>query len=75
MSAGGLRLGVLSIATAESAGADGARTRVDVFALAPEDLDGDGAYIGVELIDRGNSVGGATVYEGRAPRFWRAEHL
>jgi GAF domain-containing protein len=46
-----------------------------VFALEPEDLDGDGAYIGVELIDRGNSVGGATVYEGRAPRFWRAEDL
>ncbi len=44
------------------------RSHVDVFALDPED--GDGVYLGVELVDRGNSVGGHTVYEGREPRTW-----
>jgi hypothetical protein len=44
------------------------RSHVDVFALDPED--GDGVYLGVELVDRGNSVGGHTVYEEREPRSW-----
>jgi hypothetical protein len=38
------------------------RSRIDVFALDPED--DDGVYMGVELGDRGNSVGKYTVYEG-----------
>lgn len=44
-------------------------TRVDLFALDPDDGD-DSAVVGVELIDGGNSVGGLTVYEGRQPTVW-----
>ncbi|HMJ76554.1 MAG TPA: hypothetical protein VK507_11310, partial [Iamia sp.] len=43
-------------------------TRVDVFAVDPED--DAGAYVGVELIDVGNSVAGFTVVESREPRTW-----
>lgn len=45
-------------------------TRVEIFAL-DADLP-DAAYTGVELIDRGNSVAGFVVYEGRPPRQWSA---
>ena len=45
-------------------------TRVEVFALDPDAP--DAAYTGVELIDRGNSVAGFVVYEGRPPRQWSA---
>jgi GAF domain-containing protein len=45
-------------------------TRVEVFALDPETP--DAAYAGVELIDRGDSVAGFVVYEGRPPRQWNA---
>jgi hypothetical protein len=45
-------------------------TRVDVFAVDPED--GAGAYVGVELIDAGNSVAGFTAVESRKPRTWTA---
>lgn len=47
-------------------------TRVEVFALDPDSP--DAAYTGVELIDRGNSVAGFVVYEGRPPRQWSAPH-
>lgn len=43
-------------------------THVEIFALDPgED---DGPYVGVELIDQGNSVAGFTLYEGHEPRTW-----
>jgi hypothetical protein len=46
----------------------GERTRAEMFAL---DGDGvDGAYVGVELIDRGNSITGYALYEGAKPRLW-----
>lgn len=45
-------------------------TRVDVFVVDPED--DAGAYMGVELIDAGNSVAGFTVVESRKPRMWTA---
>ena len=49
----------------------GERTCVEVFAL---DADGaDSAYVGVELIDRGNSMTGYALYEGAKPRLW-TEH-
>lgn len=44
-------------------------TRVDLFALDPDDGD-DSAVVGVELIDGGNLVGGLTVYEGRQSTVW-----
>ncbi len=50
----------------------GEPTCVDVFALDAEDAD-DRPYVGVELIERGTSVAGLTVSEGRAPRLWIAE--
>lgn len=43
-------------------------TRVEVFGLDPDDP--DAAYVGVELIDRGTSVGGFVLYEGRPPHTW-----
>lgn len=49
---------------------DGEPTRVEVFGL---DRDGtDGAYVGVEVIDRGTSVAGIALQEGRAPQVWTA---
>lgn len=45
-------------------------SRVDMFALDSDDGDADGAYVGVELVDRGNSVTGYSLYEGRHPRTW-----
>lgn len=48
----------------------GEPTRIDVFASDPEDH--AGAYVGVELVDSGNSVAGFTVLEGRPPRTWTA---
>lgn len=45
-------------------------TRIEVFGLDPEDP--DAAYVGVELIDRGTSVAGFVLYEGRPPRTWTA---
>lgn len=45
-------------------------SRIDVFAIDPED--DAGAYVGMELIDAGNSVAGFTVVESRAPRTWTA---
>lgn len=46
-------------------------THVEVFALDADE--GDGPYVGVELIDRGASVAGFALYEGRAPRTWTAD--
>jgi hypothetical protein len=45
-------------------------TRVEVFGLDPDDP--DAAYVGVELIDSGTSVGGFVLYEGRPPHTWTA---
>ncbi len=53
-----------------SRGSGGQPTRVDVFALDPDEP--DAAYVGVELIDRGTSVAGVALYEGRPPRTWTA---
>jgi hypothetical protein len=47
---------------------DGQPTRVDVFAIDAED--DAGPYVGVELVDRGDSVAGFTVIEGRPPQRW-----
>lgn len=58
-------IGVVSVAGRST---EGERSRIDVFALDPED--GEGVYVGVELVDRGNSVGGHTLYEGREPHTW-----
>ncbi len=49
----------------------GEPTRVDVFATDPED--DAGAYIGVELVDAGNTIAGVTAIEGRPPRTWTAD--
>lgn len=49
----------------------GERTCTEVFALDPDGA--DGAYVGVELIDRGNSMTGYALYEGARPRLW-TEH-
>jgi hypothetical protein len=43
-------------------------SRVDMFAIDPEDE--QGTYVGVELIDAGNSVAGFTVIELGQPRSW-----
>jgi hypothetical protein len=48
--------------------ADDHPTRVDVFAIDAED--DAGPYVGVELVDGGDSVAGFTVIEGRPPRWW-----
>jgi hypothetical protein len=45
--------------------------RVDVFAIDPED--GQGVYVGAELVDAGNSVAGLTAVESRPPRIWIAQ--
>lgn len=45
-------------------------THVEVFALDGDE--GDGPYVGVELVDRGTSVAGFVLYEGRPPRTWTA---
>jgi hypothetical protein len=47
----------------------GLPTRVDVFALDAEERD-DVPMAGVELIDRGDSVGGFTVHAGREAALW-----
>jgi len=46
-------------------------TYVDLFALDadPEDAD-DRPYVGLELVDRGDSVAGLSVYETHPPRLW-----
>lgn len=49
-------------------GVDDRPTRVDVFAVDAED--DAGPYVGVELVDRGDSVAGFTVIEDRSPRWW-----
>ncbi|HEX7134427.1 MAG TPA: hypothetical protein VF228_17775 [Iamia sp.] len=51
-----------------SAGSNPAR--VDVFAIDPEDE--QGVYIGIELIDAGDSVAGFTAIESQVPRTWTA---
>jgi hypothetical protein len=60
-------IGTMSVA-ARSRGGD--PTQVDVFALDRDE--DDGAYVGLELIDRGTSVAGFALYEGRQPRPWTA---
>lgn len=51
----------------------GEPTRVEMFAL---DFDeGDGAYVGLELVDNGNSVAGFVLYEGRRARTWTEADL
>lgn len=47
-------------------------SRVDLFALDPED--DQGVYAGIELVDQGNSVAGFTVVESRPPRTWTMPH-
>ncbi len=59
--------GIVSVACRPS-GAD--TTQVDIFGLDPDET--DSAYTGVELVDRGTSVAGFALYEGRAPRAWAA---
>lgn len=59
--------GAVSVAT-RSPGDD--LTQVEVFALDGDE--DDSAYVGVELIDRGTSVAGFALYEGRPPRAWAA---
>lgn len=46
-------------------------THVEMFALDPED--GDSTYVGVELVDRGNSVAGFAMHEGEPGHFWTDE--
>lgn len=58
-------LGALRIA-GRSAGSD--PSRVDVFAVDPEDE--QGVYVGVELVEAGTSIAGFTAMEGRRPRLW-----
>ncbi len=65
--AGQLDRGVVTVACRPQ---HGEPTRVEVFALDPDSP--DAAYTGVELIDRGDSVAGFVVYEGRPPRQWSA---
>jgi hypothetical protein len=60
--------GVLAIAGRSLSGEP---TRVDVFAIDPED--DAGAYVGVELVDAGNTVAGFTAIEGRPPRTWTTD--
>ncbi|HYI62262.1 MAG TPA: hypothetical protein VEW93_10720 [Acidimicrobiales bacterium] len=43
-------------------------TQVEMFALDAEDS--DSIYIGVELVDRGNSIAGFAMHEGEPGRFW-----
>lgn len=62
---GELDRGIVSVAC-RPGGTD--LTRVDVFGLDADDT--DAAYTGVELVDRGNSVAGFALYEGRPPRTW-----
>ena len=50
-------------------GPGGDVTQVDLFALDAEDAT-DRPYVGVELVDRGTSVAGLALYEGRHPRLW-----
>lgn len=57
--------GIVGVAGRSSSGEP---ARVDVFATDPED--DAGAYVGVELVDSGNSVAGFTTIEGRPPRSW-----
>ena len=52
-----------------AAGDTGDPTQVDLFALDPEDAD-DHPYVGLELIDRGTSAAGLSLYEGHPPRLW-----
>ncbi len=59
--------GAVSIATRAP---NGEPTRVDVFGLDPDGP--DAAYVGVEVIDRGTSVAGIALQEGRAPQVWTA---
>lgn len=56
-----------TVALAGRAGS-GVPTRVEMFALDCDE--GDGAYVGVELVDEGNSVAGFVLYEGRRARTW-----
>lgn len=59
--------GIVSVACRPS-GAD--TTQVDIFGLDADET--DAAYTGVELVDRGNSVAGFALYEGRVPLAWTA---
>jgi hypothetical protein len=63
-------IGALRI-TGRSAGSD--PTRVDVFAVDPEDE--QGVYVGVELVEAGTTVAGFTAMEGRRPRIWTVHDL
>ncbi|HYI62327.1 MAG TPA: hypothetical protein VEW93_11055 [Acidimicrobiales bacterium] len=54
--------------TLSSPSADGGTTQVEVFALDGDET--DPPYVGVELIDQGDSVAGFVLYEGRPPRTW-----
>lgn len=43
-------------------------TRTELFALDSDDA--EGPFVGVELVDRGNSVAGLSVLEGYRPQLW-----
>jgi hypothetical protein len=43
-------------------------TRTELFALDSDDT--EGPFVGIELVDRGNSVAGLSVLEGHRPRLW-----
>ena len=43
-------------------------TKAVLFALDSEDA--EGPFVGMELVDRGNSVAGLSLLEGHRPRLW-----
>ena len=63
--------GHLRIRSRTVAGDTGDPTQVDVFALDPDPEDAaDHPYVGLELIDRGTSTAGLSLYEGHPPHLW-----
>lgn len=64
---GRLDIGVLTIA---GRSLSGEATQVEVFAHDPKD--GDGAQIGVHLVDGGDGVAGFDLYEGQTATTWAA---
>ena len=51
---------------------DGDATHVVLFALDAEDGD-DHPYVGVELVERGDTAGGLSLYETHRPHLWWAD--
>lgn len=57
-----------SVTVAAHQRSDDVLTQVQVAALDSDEA--EGAYVGVELVDGGNSAGGFTLYSGASPRVW-----